>query len=108
MSYVFLCIAILFNSLAHFTIKNSAIIADYSSKKIFLFFLGAFFFGVSLIFYMIALSKINLSIAFPISLGLGTILTTILAYCFLNESISIHFLIGVAMILLGTFVITRW
>jgi len=93
--------------MAHFSIKNSAMVTEVNIKKILFFGLGGLSFGISLIFYTVALEKINLSVAFPLSLGIGTVLTTVLAVVFLKETLSFPFVIGLTLIVGGAFLITK-
>ncbi len=99
-------VAIMLNSVAHFMIKNSSLIIEISTRKIMFFLIGASCFGTSLIFYTIALSKIRLTVAFPLSLGFGAILTTILAVLFLNEKIGLPYIIGLALVISGAYLVT--
>ncbi len=101
-----LSIAIILNSFAHFMIKNSSLIVEISRKKVIFFLVGASCFGSSLIFYTVALSKIRLTTAFPLSLGFGAILTTFLAAMFLHEKVDLTFFIGLALVIGGACIIT--
>ncbi len=99
-------VAIVLNSVAHFMIKNSSLIIEISTRKILFFLIGAGCFGTSLIFYTIALAKIRLTVAFPMSLGFGAILTTILAVIFLNEKTGPTYFIGLALVISGAYLVT--
>ncbi|MBN1531769.1 MAG: EamA family transporter [Spirochaetes bacterium] len=105
--WIFLGIAIVLNSCAHFTIKYTSLIEEINQRKIMLFMLGAGCFGVSLIFYTLALSKLKLTIAFPLSLGIGAIITTTLAVFFLNERISFLYALGLVLIIAGVYIISN-
>lgn len=105
MSYLYLFFAIILNSGAHFLLKSGAMIDELKTQKIMYLIGGLSFFGISVIFYFLALSKLKLSIAFPLSLGIGSIITAFLAAYFLNEKLTINFYIGLLFILLGTYFI---
>lgn len=61
--------------------------------------------GLSAFFWMIAISKLELSLATPIGLSLGLLLTMVLARLFLGEQISLIGWIGAAVIILGIFLL---
>jgi len=57
--------------------------------------------GLSALFWIVAISKLNLSFAAPVALSLGIVLTVILAKIFLGENISFMGWIGVFVVILG-------
>jgi multidrug transporter EmrE-like cation transporter len=62
---------------------------------------GILVYGVSTIFYILVLGKFNLSITYPIVIGLTVISTTITATFFLGEKITNIQWIGVGLLLSG-------
>lgn len=68
--------------------------------------LGLFFYLVSTVFWLIALSKIELSVAYPM-LSVGYILLMILSYFLLNESITLYKVIGTLLVVAGVTLISR-
>lgn len=60
----------------------------------------------SLFFWLFVLSKLDLSKAYPM-VSLGYIFTLILGYYFFNESINLFKILGVSLIILGVFLITK-
>jgi multidrug transporter EmrE-like cation transporter len=68
--------------------------------------LGLFFYAISTVFWLIALSKIELSVAYPI-LSLGYILLMIISYFLLNESITFYKVIGTLLVVAGITLISR-
>ena len=105
-SYLILGIAIMLNSFAHFFLKNGAVIKELSFTKLKYLGGGLGCFGVSVIFYTLALSKLKLSTAFPLSLGFGAVITSLLAAFFLSENMGVFFYVGLMLIMVGTYCIT--
>lgn len=68
-------------------------------------FLAAVAVTLSPIFYAFALSRINLSIAYPILIGLSAIFLLIFSYIILNETLTLKNTIGLIFILIGIFII---
>lgn len=58
-------------------------------------------YGLSTIFYILVLSKFNLSIVYPVVIGLTIIATTISGAVFLREKISVTHWLGVGLMLSG-------
>ncbi|PAF46405.1 hypothetical protein BKH41_09245 [Helicobacter sp. 12S02232-10] len=61
---------------------------------------GLFCYGISVLTWMIVLSKVNVSIAYPF-LSLGFILTAILAYFIFGEPLDFNKIIGIIFICVG-------
>jgi multidrug transporter EmrE-like cation transporter len=68
--------------------------------------IGLLFYAVSTVFWLIALSKIELSVAYPM-LSMGYILLMILSYFLLNESITMYKVIGTLLVVAGVTLISR-
>lgn len=114
MGYVYLIIALVLNSIANFLMKIGSGNLNYFTEygivqgvmKNYVLILGGLLFAINLIFYVMALSKINLSIAYPIASSGGVVLISILSYLFLKETISPIQLFGYALIIGGIFCVT--
>jgi len=68
---------------------------------------GVALFGLALAAYSIVLSKINLSIAYPIMTGAGFLLVFLASAVFFKESIAPVHLIGAGLILAGVWTLAR-
>jgi multidrug transporter EmrE-like cation transporter len=68
--------------------------------------LGLFFYAISTVFWLIALSKIELSVAYPM-LSIGYVLLMILSYFLLNESITVYKVIGTLLVVVGITLISK-
>ncbi len=66
---------------------------------------GMLCYAVSIITWMVVLSKVNVSLAYPF-LSIGYIITAILAYFILNEPLTLQKMIGIAVICLGVIILT--
>ncbi|AAO35859.1 transporter [Clostridium tetani] len=67
---------------------------------------GIVSYGTSFLIWIKVLSKVELSYAYPM-VSLGYVITTIYAYFFLNENISIERVLGILLIIGGVFLISR-
>ena len=66
---------------------------------------GMLCYAVSLVLWMVVLSKVNVSLAYPFSC-VGFIITAVLAYFFLDEPLTLQKCIGIAIICLGVIILT--
>lgn len=65
------------------------------------FALGIFAYGSGFLIWLGMLSRMPLSVAFPIAAGGLIAATQVVGYLFLKESMAIHHLLGVSLILSG-------
>lgn len=63
-------------------------------------------YGLSMIFWLYVLSKLELSKAYPL-VSLGYVFTLLLGYFLLHESVNNYKILGVAFIILGVIFITK-
>jgi multidrug transporter EmrE-like cation transporter len=63
-------------------------------------------YGVSVVVCVIALSKVPVSVAYPM-LSIGYVVNAIAAYYLLGESVTPMRLVGIGIIILGVFVVAR-
>ncbi|MBD2593976.1 small multidrug resistance protein [Nostoc spongiaeforme FACHB-130] len=66
---------------------------------------GILSYGLSTIFYVVVLGKLNLSVAYPLVIGLTIVATTIVWSVFLREKVSMPQWLGVGLILSGIWAI---
>jgi len=66
---------------------------------------GTIFFIISYIFYLLALSKIELNIAQPFSMAAGIVLVVLGSWAFLGESLVLRQIIGIVLITVGIFLL---
>ncbi len=67
---------------------------------------GMFSYGISIILWMVVLSKVNVSVAYPF-LSVGYIITAVLAYFFFQEPLTLQKIAGILIICLGVFILAR-
>jgi len=114
-----LVIAILFNALAHAFLKFGMVrtgdIFDKGVKgaiKIIttnpFVIVGVIFFGISLIVYTATLSRLDLSIAYPILTTGGLALVTILSIGFFAEPLGFMRILGLMFLSLGVWIISMF
>jgi len=69
--------------------------------------LWVLFGGISAFLWLLAISKINLSVAFPISQAGSIILIVILSYLFFSEAITLYQCLGMLLIIIGIFLVAK-
>ena len=108
-NYLFLAISIFFNILGNHLFKfASQNLHGSFLEKTFLIFAGSgiLFYGLSAVLYILALRTIPLSIAYPM-LSVTYVLTIFTSYFLFNEAITLNKLIGVVIILIGVFILSK-
>lgn len=68
--------------------------------------LGMLFYGLALILWLGAMSTLEISFMYPL-LSLGYVVTAVLAFTFLGEQVSSLRWLGIALVVVGCFLITR-
>ena len=69
--------------------------------------LGVFSFILALGGYSFVLTKLNLSVAYPIMISMGLIIVVLASYFLLNESISGFQILGFLLIIAGVWLVAR-
>ena len=64
-------------------------------------------YAVGMVLYMFLVSQLELSKLYPASMGLNFVLVTLAAWFLLGESVTITRMVGIAIILLGIFLVVR-
>lgn len=118
-NYGLVVISVLFNVIAQLLLKKGVQVFESLSLsietliKLFVsiftniyIFSGMICFVMSAFLWLFVLSKLSVSIAYPLG-SLGYIFTAILAYFFLNEPLTVAKFLGIFLICLGVFVLTR-
>ena len=67
---------------------------------------GIFAYGLSLIVWIMALSRVEVSVAYPM-VSIGYVLTALAAWHFLGESVSAMRIAGIGVIILGVVIVAR-
>ncbi|MCL6611478.1 MAG: hypothetical protein K6T66_08065 [Peptococcaceae bacterium] len=117
--YLVLLLAIVFNSGANIMIKaamrKSPIIPEQgavlqafaqAAKNPFLIG-GVVLFGLALAAYSVVLSRINLSVAYPVMTGAGFLLVFLFSGLYFREGITAAHILGSALILAGVWILAR-
>ena len=68
--------------------------------------LGLLFFALNVVFYTGALSRLNLSVAYPIMMTGGVLIITLFSYFYLKESLNSLQLVGIFCITVGIALVT--
>jgi multidrug transporter EmrE-like cation transporter len=110
-----LALAILFNATANVLIKvgmsriNGSGVASilFAALSQPVFWAGLILFGLALAAYSLALTRLNLSIAYPIMVSMGLVIVVLVSGFYLNESISIIQILGFALIITGVWLVAR-
>ncbi len=67
---------------------------------------GMFFFGISFLVYLFALSKLQLNIAYPIFVSAGVIIISLASWFFFKETLSWFQISGIILIIFGILLLT--
>ena len=67
---------------------------------------GVACYGISLIVWIMGLSRVPVSIAYPL-LSLGYVINAVMAHYLLGEAVNTQRMIGIGFIILGVFVVAR-
>lgn len=67
---------------------------------------GILSYGLSLIVWIMALSRVEVSVAYPM-VSIGYVLTALAAWHFLGESVSAMRIVGIGVIILGVVIVAR-
>jgi multidrug transporter EmrE-like cation transporter len=115
-AYLILAAAILLNASANVLIKIGMLkVGQGPNLKGVLFraavqpavLFGIICFGLALAAYSLVLSRLSLSIAYPVNVSLGLIIVVISSYFLLNESITFVQILGFILIISGVYLVAR-
>jgi len=116
MSYIILILAIAFNAVANILMKigmlkgkHSADLADYITSMIMnpALIAGVVCFALGLAAYCFVLTKLNLSVAYPIMTSLGYVIVIIASWLFLKETITAIQIAGFSLIIAGVWMVAH-
>jgi multidrug transporter EmrE-like cation transporter len=114
--YIVLSLAIVLNALANILMKVAMRKQDKTTEIIEMviqslsnptLFLGIFSFALALVAYCYVLSKLNLSIAYPLMTSLGFLIVILASWLFLGEAITKIQIIGFICITAGVWMVAR-
>ena len=115
-TYVVLSLAIILNAVANILMKVAMLKQEKTTDVITMItqalsnpilFLGIISFGLGLAGYCYILTKINLSIAYPLMTSLGFLIVILASWLFLGENISKLQLVGFLCIIAGLWMVAR-
>jgi len=113
---IILTIAIVFNALANILMKvgmrnvgKTDHFMDLAVKAVRqpALILGVFSFGLALLAYSIVLTRLNLSIAYPVMVSMGLIIVVTVSAMFLQETISVIQIVGFILIIAGVWLVAK-
>jgi len=114
MGYVFLTLALVLNAVANILMKVGSGNLHYFTEygiiegllKNYVLIIGIILFALNVMFYVLALSKINLSIGYPVMTSGGLVIISAVSYFFLKEAITPYQLFGLLLIFAGILFVT--
>ncbi|MCB1173223.1 MAG: hypothetical protein KDK39_06650 [Leptospiraceae bacterium] len=122
--YIFLIVALSLNAGANILMKlgssqletaNQALGADATLfDKLWLYatnpflVIGIIMFGLNVLFYIEALKKLDLSIAYPIMMSGGVLIITLFSLFYLKEKLVLMQLLGISLIACGIILLTSY
>lgn len=68
--------------------------------------LGLFCYGISVIIWILALSRVDVSIAYPM-LSIGYIVNALFAWLLFGEALTVERLVGIGVIIVGVYILAR-
>ncbi|MGW8228790.1 MAG: SMR family transporter [Gammaproteobacteria bacterium] len=68
--------------------------------------LGLFCYGISVIIWILALSRVDVSIAYPM-LSIGYIVNALFAWLLFGEALTLERLVGIGVIIVGVYILAR-
>jgi small multidrug resistance pump len=109
MGYLFLTFALLLNATANVLLKIGAtrlggldepnlagrLITDYHLLA------GLSLFALNVVFYVLALTRLNLSVAYPIMMAGGVVIVVAVSVLLLHEALTIRHAIGLFLLIVG-------
>ncbi|MEK8131065.1 EamA family transporter [Paenibacillus filicis] len=115
--YILVFISIILSAIAQIAMKfGTNRIGDFETFSLleklckyftnFYVIIGFLFYGVSAVIWVVAISKIPLSIAYPM-VGFSYVIVVALSVLFLNEQISLIKIIGLLLIISGVITISK-
>lgn len=116
MTILLLVLAIIFNATANILMKLGAkqmgsVGVNLDSVKAFVtnpfIWAGLVSFGLALMFYTYVLTKMNLSVAYPLITSLGFLIVVSFSVFYLHESVNWMHMLGLVLVLAGLFLITQ-
>lgn len=115
MIYLVLFISLIFNALANVAIKAG--MKGYAGDMNLSFIsyvvknpsviIGLFLFGLAFIGYSFVLSKMQLSIAYPIMTGAGFLFVSVFSFILFNEPFNLLKILGILFIFIGIVFLSR-
>ena len=116
MSYIILILAIIFNAVANILMKVG-MLKEKPASNLMSFFTdmllnpvliaGMICFALGLAAYCYVLTKLNLSIAYPIMTSVGYVIVIIASWLFLKETITVVQVAGFAFIIAGVWMVAH-
>lgn len=116
LGYLILGAAIILNATANILIKvgMSRITENEGGLQILMaalsqpvFWGGLFSFGLALGAYSLVLSRLNLSVAYPIMVSMGLVIVVLVSYFFLKENITLLQITGFVLIIAGVWMVAK-
>ena len=109
MGYILLGAALVCNALANFLLKlGSSDFAAIRSLGVvrgvltnYVLLAGLALFACNIVFYALALSKISLSVGYPIMTAVGLIILTTISALYLREAVGLWQVVGIGLIIIG-------
>ncbi len=94
------------NRVGEISLEKPILATAYSVAGVPAFYAGMACYAVSIVVWLIALSRLPVSVAYPL-LSIGYVFNAILAYLLFGESLSVQKLVGIGFIILGVVVVAR-
>lgn len=115
MGYIFLTVALTLNATANLLMKMGADRLDAGEGAGLLkgiltnYYLvgGVILFGLNIIFYVAALTRLNLSVAYPVMMAGGVLIVVSVSVLYFRESLTLAQMFGILLLIAGLVLITH-
>ena len=115
MGYVYLTLAMTLNAAANVLLKMGAVRIGALGEPALLsrlatnyYLLGGLaLFAANVVFYAAALSRLNLSLAYPVMMAGGVLIVVTVSILFLREALSAPQMVGLLFLVVGLVLVTR-
>lgn len=115
MGYVYLTLAMTLNAAANVLLKMGAVrIGDLGEPALlsrlatnYYLIGGLVLFAANVVFYAAALSRLNLSLAYPVMMAGGVLIVVTVSILFLREALSASQMVGLLFLVVGLVLVTR-
>jgi multidrug transporter EmrE-like cation transporter len=115
MGYLFLALALVLNATANILLKiGAARLGGFDEPNLvgrlftnYHLLAGLSLFALNVVFYLLALTRLNLSVAYPIMMAGGVVIIVTVSILLLHEALTIRQTVGLFLLIVGIVLVTE-